>query len=131
MNTNYKLAILHAKSTAPKGQPHDRQHHDAVYGHPNRWRPISTVPISEEPVRLLLESGRELTASKRPGFTDCNGHDCWLWVCSDEDNYPECWTDGACWERNAADQRSDQPTHWQSLADWAEALKFRNEEVRR
>jgi hypothetical protein len=32
MNTNYTIAKLNAASTAPKGQPHDRQHYDAVYG---------------------------------------------------------------------------------------------------
>jgi hypothetical protein len=38
MNTNYTVAKLNAAATAPKGQPHDRQHHNVINGLPaTRW----------------------------------------------------------------------------------------------
>lgn len=78
----------------------------------SEWRQIETAPMDGTEVQLLLGSGRTLTASMQSGFMNSNDCDCMCWVASEDEAYPDCWTDGVCWDRNAEDKQSDQPTHW-------------------
>lgn len=82
-------------------------------GETKRWRDIETAPYSQEVevkvgrmrFNAILCPDASLTAEERP---------CDQWKAT-TDRYPKCWSDGACWESNANEQMSDQPTHWQPL----------------
>ena len=80
------------------------------------WQPIDSAPMDGTEVRLLLKSGRMVKASVQTGFMNSEENGCACWVCSDEEDCPESWTDGACWDRNEDDKQSDQPTHWAPLS---------------
>ena len=38
----------------------------------------------------------------------------WAWASENEDEAPECWTDGVCWASNDAGEPSVKPTSWLS-----------------
>ena len=80
---------------------------------PTRWQPIETAPYNT-PVRVkvglrvfpaILVPGASLTADEEP---------CDQWQAT-TDLHPECWTDGACWESNADEQKSVHPFAWKEI----------------
>ena len=84
---------------------------------PSAWEPIATaggLPILNLKVRIRTAAGREFDAVCGWYGCDENGHDVQAWAAWDEDDAPDCWTDGICWSVNESGGQSDQPTHWKS-----------------
>lgn len=46
------------------------------------------------------------------GFQDSDGVECGAWNFVTEQEPPDCWTDGVCWELNEYGVKSVQPIHW-------------------
>ena len=72
------------------------------------WQPIETAP----------RDGTEFQA-RIPGHGQDNviawddNFECWAFTRDQEP--PDCWTDGYCWESNEDLQSSVKPTHWMPL----------------
>jgi hypothetical protein len=46
---------------------------------------------------------------------DSDGNDCGGWAFANEEQEPpQCWTDGVCWDVNEDGKPSVKPTHWMS-----------------
>lgn len=75
-----------------------------------RWQPIETAPY-DTPV--AVKAGRmHFGAILRPGASMTeNGVPCDQWRATG-DRFPKNWSEGACWESNADEMMSDQPTAW-------------------
>jgi hypothetical protein len=77
------------------------------------WRVIECAPYNE-PVEV--EAGRmRFPAILLPDAAmTTEEKSCDQWHAT-TDVYPLCWTDGACWETNADEQASIQPTRWRPI----------------
>ena len=51
------------------------------------------------------------------GFIDTDGNDSGSWCFMSEQEPPDCWTDGVCWESNEDLKPSVKPTKWKPLKD--------------
>ena len=49
------------------------------------------------------------------GFNDGSGSDTGAWVFMADQEPPDCWTDGVCWEANQDNEKSIEPTHWKPI----------------
>lgn len=79
------------------------------------WQPIETAPVGV-PVRVRVGEGMTLVAKLVSGGSMNSDEEfCDQWQAEHEGEHPECWHDGCCWESNADEQMSLQPTHWQLL----------------
>lgn len=76
------------------------------------WQDLTSVPLDGGSVELKLEDGFVLRASWQGGFMSSAEDDCSCWVADEDADYPDCWTDGACWESNANECMSLQPEFW-------------------
>lgn len=75
-------------------------------------KPMSTVPVDGRTIRLFMSNGRSFLARPMDGLLNENGEDCWNWCAENEDEAPDDWTDGVCWEINDAGNRSTYPVGW-------------------
>ena len=88
------------------------------------WQPIATAegqPIMNQRIRIRTAKGREFDAKCGYFACDEDGYDVPVWAAWNEEDAPECWTDGICWTVNEAGVASDQPTHWTPPANQDEA----------
>lgn len=68
-----------------------------------------------EPVMVRLDSGKEIIARLiQDGSMTSYEESCDQWE-ADGDDYPECWTGGACWTVNEDEVASDQPAAFARL----------------
>lgn len=76
------------------------------------WSAIDSAPY-ETPVEIRVAGRRKpFLAKLLPNHSlDSDEREVDQWVAINDD-YPRCWSDGACWESNADEQMSAQPTHW-------------------
>lgn len=77
------------------------------------FRPISTAPRDGTPIQVKIPGhGSDNIVAWFNGLLDNGGGDCggWNWVGDNEP--PDCWTDGICWEVNEDGKRSAHPTEW-------------------
>lgn len=51
------------------------------------------------------------------GLLDSEERDCGGWTFMTEQEPPDCWTDGVCWEVNEDGVKSAQPTEWKHLPE--------------
>lgn len=49
------------------------------------------------------------------GLLNSDGNPCGGWQFMYDQEPPDCWTDGICWEVNEDGKQSVQPTHWKPL----------------
>jgi hypothetical protein len=76
------------------------------------WRDIKSAPFNV-PVRVKLGEGMSIVARLIPDASmTSDERTCDEWQAEFEGEHPECWSDGCCWESNADDMMSMQPTHW-------------------
>jgi hypothetical protein len=81
----------------------------------NAWRSIETAPLNT-PVRVKVGLGMTFVARLVPEASVTSEEvPCDQWQAEHEGEYPECWHDGACWESNADERRSLQPSGWMAL----------------
>jgi hypothetical protein len=75
-----------------------------------RWLPIETAPVG---LTVRVKVGRRsFRAAYMVGASiDEDGNPCDQWQALDND-YPKCWSGGACWESNADGFCSAQPEAW-------------------
>lgn len=79
------------------------------------WQDISTAP-KDRPIQAKIPGhGSDNIIQWMDGFTDSDGEDCCCWVFVEDQEPPDCWTDGVCWEVNSNGYASVKPTHWKDL----------------
>ena len=81
-----------------------------------RWQPIETAPRDGTPIQARIPGhGSDNIIAWLDGLLDSEGNDCGGWAFVEDQEQPDCWTDGVCWKVNEDNQRSVHPTHWKSL----------------
>jgi hypothetical protein len=82
------------------------------------WQPISSAPKDGTAIQARIPGHGEdnIIAWISVGL-DSDENDCWCWAFMSEQEPPECWTDGVCWEVNEDYVASVQPTHWKPAPD--------------
>ena len=82
------------------------------------WKPIETAPRDGTAIQARIPGhGEDNIIAWCDGFLDGNGVDCCAWAYVTEQEPPDDWTDGVCWEVNEDGVRSTWPTHWQSAPE--------------
>ena len=80
------------------------------------WQAIETAPKDGTPFQARIPGhGDDNIIAWTDGLMNEDG-DCGGWYFADDQDPPECWTDGVCWGVNADGMASVQPTHWKPLA---------------
>lgn len=79
----------------------------------NDWRPMETAPKDGTPIQVEIPGyGADYIIRWQDGFIDHDGEDSGAWVVAEDQEPPECWTDGVCWWRNEDSVPSVWPTRW-------------------
>ena len=80
------------------------------------WQPIETAPRDGTAIQVVIPGhGADNIIAARRWFVDSDDNECYCWVFAEDQEPPECWTDGICWAINEDGIPSVQPTHWRPL----------------
>ena len=91
---------------------------DAARGdaEPVAWMPIETAPKDGTAFQAIIPGhGADNVLCWTDGLIGSDGRDCGSWAFASDQEPPDCWTDGYCWEVNEDGVPSVQPTHWKPL----------------
>lgn len=82
------------------------------------WQPISSAPKDGTWIQARIPGhGDDNVIFWMTGLLDSDGKECGGWSFATEQEPPDDWTDGICWEVNEDENRSVPPTHWQPLPE--------------
>ena len=85
------------------------------------WHLIDSAPKDGTEIQARIPgNGEDNVIAWVDDLIDSNGEYCGAWAFTRDQEPPDCWTDGYCWEVNEDGDRSVQPTHWAALATEAE-----------
>lgn len=78
------------------------------------WQDISTAPRDGTPIQAEIPGhGSDNIIFWIDGLVGTDEQDCGGWAFAHEEQEPpDCWTDGICWEVNEDFQQSVKPTRW-------------------
>ena len=77
------------------------------------WQPIETAPKDGTIIQVRIPGhGDDNIVAWIDGLFDRNGKDCGGWAFIEDQEPPDDWTDGICWEVNEDLMPSTPPTHW-------------------
>jgi hypothetical protein len=77
------------------------------------WQPIETAPRDGTAIQAKIPGhGADNIIAWHGGLADEAGMECSTWCFVTEQEPPDSWTDGWCWEVNEDGCRSEWPTHW-------------------
>lgn len=80
------------------------------------WRPMDTAPRDGTAFQAEIPGeGFDFIIRRATGFVDADGNGCAAWVIADDQEPPESWTDGVCWDENEDGLPSTQPARWKPL----------------
>lgn len=81
-----------------------------------KWEPIETAPKDGTPIQARIPgNGEDNIIAFHDGFFNSAGEDCGAWCFVEDQEPPDCWTDGICWEVNEDGTASVKPTHWKPI----------------
>lgn len=82
----------------------------------DQWQPIETAPKDGTGFQARIPGyGDDYIIAWTHGLLDSNERECGGWFIAEDQEPPDCWTDGVCWEVNGDNIRSAHPTHWKPL----------------
>jgi hypothetical protein len=85
-----------------------------------KWQPSETAPKDGTPFQARIPGhGEDNVIAWTDNLLDEWENDCGGWFFAEEQEPPDCWSDGVCWEVNADGQKSVHPTHWKPLLEAA------------
>ena len=80
------------------------------------WQPIETAPKDGTAFRARIPGhGSDNIIAWTGGLIDSEENDCGGWQFVENQEPPDDWTDGICWEVNEDGNKSTEPTHWKPL----------------
>ena len=83
----------------------------------DEWAHISTAP-TDKPIQAKIPGhGSDNIIQWTDGFMDANGDPCSCWMFVEDQEPPESWSDGVCWEVNSEGEQSTLPTHWKEVPE--------------
>jgi hypothetical protein len=85
---------------------------------PNGFLPMSSAPRDGTSIQAVIPGhGSDNVIAWVGGFLNSDEDDCYSWVFMSEQEPPDCWTDGVCWEFNESCKPSVQPIAWKQLEE--------------
>jgi len=82
------------------------------------WQPIETAPKDGTAFQAEIPGhGSDNVIAWGDGLLNEAGEDCGGWYFASEQEPPECWTDGVCWEANENGSPSVPPIRWKHLQE--------------
>lgn len=82
----------------------------------SEWQPIETAPKDGSEIQAQIPgNGSDNVIAWGDDLYDSDGKPCGGWTFTREQEPPDCWTDGYCWEVNEDGRQSVQPTRWKHL----------------
>ena len=83
----------------------------------SEYQTIDSAPRDGTAIQARVPGyGDDYVIAWAVGFENEDGGDCGTWAIFEEgEDYPDDWTDGVCWDSNAAEMPSTRPTHWKPL----------------
>ena len=83
------------------------------------WQPIETAPKDGTSIQAEIPShgSDNVIAWDEGGYLNSDNEPCGCWVFTSEQEPPDDWTDGVCWEVNEDGDASIKPTHWKLLPE--------------
>ena len=82
------------------------------------WRLIETAPKDGTPFQARIPGyGDDNVIAWFEGLLDTDDLDCGGWCFVEDQEPPDCWTEGVCWEVNDRGERSIYPTHWKPRSE--------------
>lgn len=83
---------------------------------PTMWQPIDTAPRDGTEIQAKIPgNGSDNVIAWLGGLIDSDEKECSGWTFTRDQEPPDDWTDGICWEVNEDGVASVQPTHWKPL----------------
>lgn len=84
----------------------------------DNWQPMDTAPRDGTAFQAKIPGhGSDNILMWVDGLVDEDGNECGTWAfATEEQEPPDCWTDGVCWASNEDGVASVQPTEWKPLA---------------
>lgn len=85
----------------------------------NGWQPIATAPRDGTDIQAIIpgHGTDNVIAWQVDAFLASDETPCGGWAFTTDQEPPECWTDGICWQVNEDENASVQPTHWKPLPE--------------
>lgn len=88
------------------------------------WQSMETAPRDGTAFQARIPGhGEDNIIAWMDGLMTEDGDDCGGWYFAEDQEPPECWTDGVCWASNSEGYPSTQPDAWKPLP--AESIKER------
>lgn len=85
------------------------------------WYPMSTAPKDNTEIQVRMPGhGADSVVAWVDDLLDRAGNECGGWMFTREQEPPDSWTDGICWEVNEDGEQSVKPTGWKSLPPFTE-----------
>ncbi len=85
------------------------------------WQPMKTAPRDGSWIQVRIPGhGDDNVVAWIDGLLDSDEKDCGGWTFMTEQEPPDSWTDGICWDVNEDGVKSDQPTEWKHLPEEAQ-----------
>lgn len=80
------------------------------------WQTMDSAPRDGSAFQARIPGhGSDNVIAWTDGLLDSNEQDCGSWAFVTEQEPPDCWTDGICWEVNEDGVQSVQPDAWKPL----------------
>mgnify|MGYP006921342566 CR=1 FL=1 len=80
------------------------------------WQDISTAPKDGTAIQAKIPgNGSDNIIAWYGGLLNSDNEPCGGWSFVEDQEPPDCWTDGICWEVNESGVASVKPTHWMPL----------------
>ena len=82
----------------------------------SEWQTMETAPTDGTPIQAKIPgNGSDNVIAWTDGLIDSNEAPCGGWHFVSEQEPPDSWTDGVCWEVNEDGEQSVKPTHWKPI----------------
>lgn len=79
-------------------------------------QPMETAPRDGTEIQAEIPGhGADNVIAWHNGFLDSDEKECGTWVFTRDQEPPDCWTDGVCWDKNEDGVPSVKPTRWKPL----------------